>query len=202
MSASPAEFEGVGAQYEAVLYDETQIAEHVHWMAASIVEHYTDRPKPLFVGLMKGAVPFVNDLMREVARIDPAFHPEVEYMMVETYGNDRKAKESKIVMGIDESKTDIAGRHVVLLDELLDEGRTAMCASDYLVGLGAGQVDMAVLGVKNTPRIPEFEDFPGSLIWCFVFPDKWITGMGMDDERLAPEGNRWLGVIATAKPLD
>ncbi|TXG76771.1 hypothetical protein E6P97_02950, partial [Patescibacteria group bacterium] len=129
------------------------------------------------------------------------FHLELDYMTISTYGDGRAVSQPKVVMDIDVSRTSLEGRHIVLLDDLVDTGATAAFAGELLMARGAEVVDVATLANKNTVRDPRFMEFPGEVISCFEVPDVWITGMGMDDSRVAPEGNRWLPYIAVARDL-
>jgi hypoxanthine phosphoribosyltransferase len=99
-----------------------------------------------------------------------------------------------LVTDIPPSYRDLSGKHVVLLDDLIDEGDTLDFAKKHLLEYGAVQVDSIVLVRKH-------KDAPvdsGVTMFGFEAPNMWLTGMGMDDERLGPEGNRWAGWIAIA----
>ncbi len=78
--------------------------------------------------------------------------------------------------------------------DLIDEGDTLDFAKAHLLEYGAENVDSIVL-VKKRKDTPIKE---GVVMFGFEAPNVWLTGMGMDDERLGSEGNRWAGWIAIA----
>lgn len=185
-------------QHGEVLVSAEEVTEGIRALAEFTVEQYGgDEEKPLFVALLRGAGPFASRLMTEIALIDSGFHPEMDYMTISTYGTERQAKESRVVMDVSPSAR-IVNRRVVLLDDMLDKGFTADVVSEMFHKRGAAAVDLAVLTIKDTSRGAEFADDIDGIYGCFNVPDAWITGMGMDDEGVGPEGNRWLTYIAVA----
>lgn len=145
---------------------------------------------PLFVGLLRGAAPFSSRLMTELARQEPEYHPELDYMMVSTYGADRHAGEPHIVTDLAPSTT-VGGREVVVIDDVLDKGITADFVFAHLRARGAAAIRLAVLCDKQVLREKQIEaDYKG-----FTFGDRWLVGMGMDDSSAAVEGYRWLDEI-------
>src|SRR5690242_6076913 len=79
---------------------------------------------PLFVALLRGAAPFSSHLMHALTAHSPEFHPELDYMMVSTYGEGRHAGEPHIVTDLAPSTT-VHGRKVIILDDVLDKRITA-----------------------------------------------------------------------------
>ncbi len=57
----------------------------------------TNEQKPLYVALLRGAAPFASKLMFAIAERDPTYHPELDYMMVSTYGDGRTAGTPRVV---------------------------------------------------------------------------------------------------------
>jgi hypoxanthine phosphoribosyltransferase len=161
-------------------------------MAADIIRLYSGS-NPLFVSLLNGAQPFTAKLMNAIWRHDPYFHPNVQSMIVSRYGVSREPGETRVVTDLPPSYRDLKGRHVILLDDLIDGGGTLEFAANHLLGYGAEQVDKIVLVKKQ-------KQSAGTEVAMFGFEtqDTWLTGMGMDDERVAAEGNRWAGWIAVA----
>ncbi len=144
----------------------------------------------LFVALLRGAAPFSSKLMFELAKQSPDYHPEIDYMMVTTYGAERHASEPRIVTDVAPS-TLIAGRTVIIIDDVLDKGITADFVTKHLQARGAATVKLAVLCDKAAQRERDITaDYAG-----FTFGDNWLVGMGMDDAEAANEGYRWLDEI-------
>ncbi len=77
---------------------------------------------------------------------------------------------------------------------LSTEGVHSNYAKQHLLGYGAERVDCMVLVKKR--KDPPIDGNP--VMYGFEAPDEWLTGMGMDDSRIAPEANRWAGWIAVA----
>lgn len=178
--------------YEKILFTEAEVDAKINEMAATIVESY-DPATTLFVSLLNGAQPFTAKLMSAIWRQDPYFHPNVQSMIVSRYGPNREPGETRVVTDLPPSYRNLTGRHVILLDDLVDGGGTLEFAASHLLGYGAEKVDKAVL-------VKKLKQSTGSPVAMFGFetPDTWLTGMGMDDDRLASEGNRWAGWIAVA----
>jgi hypoxanthine phosphoribosyltransferase len=166
-----------------------EVDQEIVRIAGEILRDEPD-PSPLFVALLRGAAPFSSKLMFELARQSPDFHPEIDYMMVSTYGGERHASEPHIVTDLAPSTT-VNGRDVIIIDDVLDKGITADFVTKHLQARGAADVKLAVLCDKRTAR-----ERDTSADYCgFTFDDNWLVGMGMDDAEAADEGYRWLGEI-------
>lgn len=178
--------------YEKILFTEDQVTARINEMAAEITERY-DSSTTLFVSLLNGAQPFTAKLMSAIWRYDPNFHPNVQSMIISRYGPNREPGETRVVTDLPPGYRDLTGRHVVVLDDLVDGGGTLEFAANHLLGYGADSVDKIVL-------VKKLKQSTGSEVVMFGFEteDTWLTGMGMDDERLASEGNRWAEWIAIA----
>ena len=178
-----------------LLYSEAAIDKQIRRMASEITaEHYGKNP--LFVSLLRGAAPFTSQLMFEITRKVPDFHPELDYMLTSRYGDSYTAKEELKIITDLSPDTEVAGRAAIILDDVLDRGETALAIREHLIKLGAGFVELAVLVEKDAPRTaPINADYIG-----FSAPDQWLVGMGMDDPALAKEAYRWRKGIWTVTP--
>ena len=170
------------------LADTTEVDHVITNMATKIINDF--EATPLFVSLLRGANQFTSKLMFEIARQAPTYHPEVDYMMVSTYGDGKHAGEPHIVTDLAPS-TSVQDRDVVVLDDVLDKGITADFVRAHLRNRGAHAVKLAVLCEKQTQKLRDVSaDYCG-----FQFPDKWLVGMGMDNAQEAKEAYRWLDGI-------
>lgn len=164
------------------------IDQAIDTIAIKILDQYNETP--LFVALLRGAAPFASKLMFAIARKAPNFHPELDYMMVSTYGSGQTAGEPRIVTDL-APDTITKDREIIILDDVLDKGITANFVFNHLKSRGAASVKLAVLAVKTTNRryqiTPEYAGFS--------FDDVWLSGMGMDDGHTAKEADRWLSDI-------
>ncbi len=175
------------------LFDRTQVNQRIGQLASEITAHYPgggELDRPLFVGLMRGAMPFASKLMFEIARQAPEFHPELDVMMVSTYGDGRHAGEPRIVTDLART-TSVFGRPVVIVDDILDQGITANFVMGHLDKLNPGSIELAVLAKKAISRVHDIE--PN--YYGFDVGDRWIVGMGMDDAADGNEHYRWLDEI-------
>lgn len=161
----------------------------IRQMASKILQDHEELP--LFVALLRGAAPFASKLLFELVRQAPDSHPELDYMMVSTYGNGQVAGTPHIVTDLAPT-TQVAGRTVVVLDDVLDKGITANFVFSHLKSRGATWVELAVLADKEVERTHEEIT---ARYRAFSFGNKWLVGMGMDDAQAADEGYRWLEEI-------
>jgi hypoxanthine phosphoribosyltransferase len=171
------------------LYTADQVNEQIARIASEIVRDHRD-DDPLFVALLRGAAPFASKLMFEVARQAPDMHPDLDYMMISTYGNGRNAGEPRIITDLAPT-TRVKERTVIILDDVLDKGVTAEFVRHHLKNMGAAGVKLATLAQKRVERVHDIEpDYCG-----FDANEEWLVGMGMDDAKAAHEGYRWLDQI-------
>ncbi len=181
--------------YEELLFSADEVSARINEMAAQIIENYSSADT-VFVSLLNGAQPFSSKLMQSIQALDPYFHPNVQSMIVSRYGRSREPGPLQLITDLPPSYRDLNGKRIILLDDLIDAGDTLEYAKQHLLSYGAREVDNVVLvkKMKNNPS-----DVPIAM-YGFEAPDVWLTGMGMDDERLGSEGNRWAGWIAVANP--
>ncbi len=128
------------------------------------------------VGVLIGAVPFVTDLMKALARRD--CHPVADFIWLESYRDERESS-GRVVVRADISRP-VTGRHVLLVDDVFDTGRTLDFAKAHLLAKGAAEVVTCALARK--PWAPRGE---GDVDYCaFEAPGRYLVGYGMDDAGL------------------
>ena len=121
--------------------------------------------------MLKGSFIFAADLIRSLHHAGLA--PEVEFITLSSYGKGTQSQGVKIIKDID---SDVAGRDVLLIDDILESGRTLRFARDLMMERGARSVDIAVLLDKHSRREGELDaDYVG-----FECPDYFVVGYGMD----------------------
>lgn len=174
-----------------ILYTANQVAQRIDEMARDIIARYPDN-KPLFVCLLKGAVPFASQLMTAITRHNPTFYPEVVYVQTSTYGIDRTPSDTAVYSSI--ANADFAGQDIIVLDDCLDHGVTYAKIKQFLIDNDAASIKLVVLVNKDTSR----KGGEAPLITGFTTPDIWLVGMGMDDASVAPEAGRWIDYIGDA----
>ena len=153
-----------------VLFSEADIAVRVKAIAAAIAAR--NPQNLLVVPVLKGSFIFAADLIR--AMHHAGLSPEVDFMILSSY---RKAvKSSGQVSVLRDIETDVKGRDVMLIDDILESGRTLAFAKDLLAARGARTVFTAVLLNKPGHLAAHINaDFEG-----FTCPDKFVVGYGMD----------------------
>jgi hypoxanthine phosphoribosyltransferase len=152
-----------------VLFSEEKIQEQIEKMAKEIAKN----PKNdlLVVAVLKGSFIFAADLVRALYRAGLA--PEVEFITLSSYGTGTEGKAVKIIKDID---SNVEGRDVLLIDDILESGNTLRFARDLMYERGAKDVGLAVLLDKESKRKGELvADHVG-----FICPDYFVVGYGMD----------------------
>lgn len=159
-----------GGRAISVLFDEKQIAARISEITGEIESaNYHDL---LIVSVLKGSFIFAADLLRalHVAGVSP----EVEFLSLSSY---RAGTESSGEVTIHRDiESTVANRDVLLLDDILESGRTLAYAKDLMAARGAKSVRTCVLLEKPGKRATDIQaDYVG-----FECPDKFVVGYGMD----------------------
>ncbi len=151
-----------------VLISEEEISRKVKALGAQITEDYRGK-KLLMVGILKGSVPFMADLMRAVD-----LDLEIDFMSVSSYGGSTKT--SGIVRIIKDLDSDIAGKDVLLVEDIIDSGLTLSYLKGYLLKRRPASLKIVTLLDKPSRRKVDFTaDYTG-----FEVEDKFIVGCGLD----------------------
>ena len=153
-----------------VLFDETHIATRNRELAGEIAAAEPERL--LVIAVLKGSFVFAADLIRALHASGQA--PEVEFLHLSSY---RTAMVSSGQVEIlRDVESDVRGRDILLVDDILESGRTLAFAKDLLMARGAKRVMVCVLLEKPGKRAVQVDpQFVG-----FECPDKFVVGYGMD----------------------
>ena len=151
-----------------VLISEEEIKEKITELGATLSEEYKEK-NPLVVGILKGALPFMADLLKEMP-----IYLEYDMMDVSSYGTAMTSSgEVKIVKDLDSS---IEGRHVLVVEDIIDTGRTLKYLQDMLIRRNAASVKIVTLLDKPSGRLIDL-----NVDWkCFDVPDEFVVGYGLD----------------------
>ncbi|HMI09124.1 MAG TPA: phosphoribosyltransferase family protein [Candidatus Saccharimonadales bacterium] len=181
------------ALYKEIVASPQEVYDKIDELATTIIREFKDKD-PLFVCLLRGGMPFATQLMFAIARQDPYFNPELDYITVSRYGNSQIASEPRIVMDLSHKST-TTDRTIIILDDLIDKGGTYLFTKKHLENKGASEVYLAVLVQRELEKPRGFDaDF-----YCIsVKSEEWFVGMGMDDTRLGTEAHRWTDYVAIA----
>ncbi|MER1959073.1 MAG: hypoxanthine phosphoribosyltransferase [Solibacillus sp.] len=153
---------------EKIMISEEQIQERIKDLGAQLTEEYKDR-FPLAVGVLKGAMPFMNDLMK---RFDS--YIELDFMDVSSYGNATVSSgEVKILKDLN---TSVEGRDVIIIEDIIDSGLTLSYLVDLFKYRKAKSIKIVTLLDKPSGRKVKLEaDVVG-----FEVPDGFVVGYGLD----------------------
>lgn len=153
-----------------VLFSAQEIAARNKVLAQEITQKCHENL--LIVAILKGSFMFVADLLRELHHA--GLSPEIEFLSLSSYGaGTRSSGKVRIVRDIE---SDVSGRNVLLIDDILESGHTAAFAKNLLLDRGAKSVEIAVLLDKKEKRALDIEaDYAG-----FACPDYFVVGYGID----------------------
>lgn len=152
------------------MFDSKQIAERVRQLAGQIASEISG--DLVLVGLLKGSFVFIADLVR--AMDEAGLAPQVEFMRVSSYGHSKES--SGRVRVVCDLEADIDGAEVLLVDDIVDSGRSLMMTRDLLLERGAARVLSCTLLDKPSRRAVDCHaDFIG-----FSIEDAFVVGYGID----------------------
>ncbi len=153
-----------------VLFTAQQLQDRVHDLASEIAAQMP--PETILVALLKGSFIFAADLVRSLHRT--GMKPQIDFMTLRSYG---KGTESSGKVDIVQDITEeVAGRPILLVDDILESGRTLAFARNLLMARGAAEVKVVCLLEKPGKLKAAIEtDFLG-----FTVPDRFVVGYGLD----------------------
>lgn len=151
-----------------VLISEEEIAEKVAELSVELSEEYEDK-NPILVGVLKGALPFMGDLIKSLD-----IFLEYDMMDVSSYGTGLVSSgEVKILKDLDSS---LDGRHVIIVEDIIDTGRTLKYLKEMFYHRNAASVKIVTMLDKPSGRVVDLE-----ADWtCFEIPDEFVVGYGLD----------------------
>ena len=168
---------------ENVLISKDEIESRVAEMGRRITADFRDKD-PIFVGVLKGCFIFMADLMRHVD-----IKCTMDFMAVSSYSGTSSTGAVKITKDLSE---DIEGRHVIIVEDILDSGVTLSYLKQYLMVRRPASITIATLMDKPARRKADvYADYS-----CFEVPDAFVVGYGLDYN----EHYRNLPYIGVLKP--
>ena len=156
------------SDFDRVLISREQINTRIKELAARLDADYADK-NPLFICILKGSVFFFTDLLKEVTV--PA---EIDFMAVSSYGDgDTTSGYVKIIKDLGRP---IAGRHVIIVEDLIDTGTTLSHLCELLRTRDPASLEICTLMDKPERRLSEVPvKYSG-----FSIPDEFVIGYGLD----------------------
>lgn len=153
---------------EKILITPEEIQAKTQELGQTLSREYADKT-PLVVGILKGAVPFMADIIRACD-----IYLEMDFMDVSSYhGTTQSSGEVKIVKDLD---TNVSGRHVLIVEDIIDTGLTLSYLVDLFKYRKAASVKIVTLLDKPSGRTKKIEaDYVG-----FSVPGEFVVGYGLD----------------------
>lgn len=151
-----------------VLISHDEIVAAAKKLGAQLTEDYYGK-NPILVGVLKGSVPFMAELIKHIDT-----HIELDFMIVSSYhGGTSSSGVINIKKDVDQ---DIAGRHILFIEDIIDTGKTLKSLCEMFKDRNAASVKIATLLDKPEGRLVEIEaDYT-----CFTIPNEFVVGYGLD----------------------
>ena len=149
-----------------IILTQAQILARVRQLGRALTKHYAGE-RPLFLGIMNGALFFLADLLRAVD-----LDSEIACVRLASYAGTESTHKLR---GLEAMGDSFKGRHVVIVDDVFDTGHTLAGIIQRLKELGAADVKVCVLLQKKKKQVPVKVDWVG-----FKIPDEFVVGYGLD----------------------
>ncbi len=150
------------------LIDRETVEKRIREIANEIEKDYKDK-ELICVGLLKGSVIFLSDLVKEIS-----LQLSIDFMNVSSYGNETTS--SGTIKILKDTDIDVRGKNILIVEDIIDSGLTLDYVINFLKAKGVETVRTAALLTKPERRKVEVPiDYVG-----FAIPDKFIVGYGLD----------------------
>ncbi|WP_039914088.1 hypoxanthine phosphoribosyltransferase [Anaerococcus hydrogenalis] len=154
---------------DQVLIDEESLNKRIKKLANQVNEYYEDKNELVLVGILKGSIMFMAQLAKSIK-----INCTLEFMDVSSYEDGTESSGNvKIIKDLD---TDISGKEVLIVEDIIDTGRTLDALRHSLIKRGANSVKIITLLDKPERRVIEIKpDWSG-----FKIPNEFVVGYGLD----------------------
>ena len=153
---------------ERVLISEEELQKRIGELGQQLAKDY-DGKDPIFVGVLKGVVNFFTDMVRATP-----IRCQYEFMAVSSYGGGTST--SGNVKMLKDVSCNIKGRHVVILEDIIDSGLTLKFVAEHLRSMEPASLKICTLLDKPERRkVDIFADYVG-----FTIPNEFVVGFGLD----------------------
>jgi hypoxanthine phosphoribosyltransferase len=161
--------DAISSDLSTVLYDESEIHARIAELCRQIEADYEGR-EILLVGVLKGAVMVMADLARELRKLDV----QMDWMAVSSYGTSTQS--SGVVRILKDLDTELAGRHVLIVEDIVDSGLTLSWLRENLESRGPASVEIcALLRKPEAAKVEIDAKYVG-----FDIPNEFVVGYGLD----------------------
>ena len=158
----------MNSNFKKILFTEAELQARVSEIGALIDKKYGEE-EIVLIGLLKGAYVFTADLARNIKNPNVT----VEFMVVSSYKNGESVGEIDIKLDL---KQPIKGKKVIIVEDIIDTGRTLNIIRQLMIDKGAESVEIATMCTKPSRREVKVKiDYPS-----FVIPNEIVVGYGLD----------------------
>jgi hypoxanthine phosphoribosyltransferase len=154
--------------------DRSQIAESISKVATSINEAYADK-HPILVGVLNGAFMFCSDLAKELT-----CRPEIHFVKVASYAGTESTGQVNSIFGL---TVDLANRHVILIEDIVDTGLTIETLKTEILSYKPASLEVAAFLFKPAA----FKGVSKPRYIGMEIPDAFVVGYGLDYDQLGRE---------------
>lgn len=162
---------GLREDLREILYDVDTLQSTILDMGEQITRDYAGK-EPLLVAILKGSYPFLADLARAIN-----LPVSVDFMAVSSYKGTKSTGVVRILKDLDKS---IAGRDVIIVEDIIDTGLTLQYLRENLVGRGPASVEIAALLDKKVVRAGKPNEDMQAKYVGFECPNEFVVGYGLD----------------------
>ena len=155
-----------------VLINESRIIKRIDELAKEIEKDYEGK-EVVFLGILKGSIPFLTELAKRVKKAKVIF----EFIEVSSYEGTESTGKIKIHKDISET---IEGKDIIIIEDIIDTGRTLTYLKEHILEREPNSLKIATLLSKPSRRVMELDvDYIG-----FKIEDKFVVGFGLDYNQL------------------
>ncbi len=171
---------------QEILIDSDTLQTRIRELAAQINHDYADSENLLLVCILKGGVMFLADLMRHIS-----VPHSIDFMAISSYGDGVRESSGRVRIDMD-LRRDIAGKHLIIVEDIIDSGHTMQYILNLLGTREPASIRICSLLSKPSRRQIELAvDYVG-----FEIPDKFVFGYGLDLDEIF----RNLPFVGVCKP--
>ena len=154
------------------LISKEELATRIRELGLEITKDYRDKD-PIMIGVLNGSFIFISDLVRAVE-----LDLEIDFLKISSYGNERSS--SGRVQMLKDINADIAGRHVIIVEDIVDTGLSIKFLQEKLSALNPASLKFVTLLMKKDIAKVDFEiDYIG-----FDIPNEFVIGYGLDHKQI------------------
>ena len=155
---------------QEILIDSESLQQRVIELAGMINKDYAETRKLLLVCILKGGVIFLADLVRHLT-----VPHSIDFMAIASYGSGARESSGRVRIDMD-LRQDIAGKHIIIVEDIVDSGHTLQYILSVLATRQPASVRICTLLSKPSRRLVHIDlDYVG-----FEIPDKFVFGYGLD----------------------